>query len=83
MSEISVAIGIILVVIVLIILASCINIVPQAHAYIVERLGGYLATWPVGIHFKMPILDRVARKVNLKEQVMDCLLYTSDAVDDR
>ena len=71
MSEISVAIGIILVVIVLIILASCINIVPQAHAYIVERLGGYLATWPVGIHFKMPILDRVARKVNLKEQVMD------------
>ncbi len=71
MSEISVAIGIILVVIVLIILASCINIVPQAHAYIVERFGGYLTTWPVGIHFKMPILDRVARKVNLKEQVMD------------
>lgn len=71
MSEISVVIGIILVVIVLIILASCINIVPQAHAYIVERLGGYLVTWPVGIHFKMPILDRVARKVNLKEQVMD------------
>lgn len=64
-------IGIVLVVIVLIILASCINIVPQAHAYIIERLGGYLGTWSVGIHFKLPILDRVARKVNLKEQVMD------------
>ncbi len=64
-------IGIVLIVIVLIILASCINIVPQAHAYIIERLGGYLGTWSVGIHFKLPVLDRVARKVNLKEQVMD------------
>lgn len=64
-------IGIVLIVIVLVILASCINIVPQAHAYIIERLGGYLGTWSVGIHFKLPILDRVARKVNLKEQVMD------------
>ena len=66
-----VVITIVLIVIVLIILASCINIVPQAHAYIIERLGGYLGTWSVGIHFKLPILDRVARKVNLKEQVMD------------
>lgn len=66
-----VVIAIVLIVIVLIILASCINIVPQAHAYIIERLGGYLGTWSVGIHFKLPILDRVARKVNLKEQVMD------------
>ncbi len=64
-------IAIVLIVIVLIILASCINIVPQAHAYIIERLGGYLGTWSVGIHFKLPVLDRVARKVNLKEQVMD------------
>lgn len=64
-------IGIVLVVIVLIILASCINIVPQAHAFIIERLGGYVGTWSVGIHFKLPVLDRVARKVNLKEQVMD------------
>ncbi len=62
---------VITIVIVLIILAACINIVPQAHAYIIERLGGYLGTWSVGIHFKLPILDRVARKVNLKEQVMD------------
>lgn len=66
-----VVITIVLIVIVLIILAACINIVPQAHAYIIERLGGYLGTWSVGIHFKLPILDRVARKVNLKEQVMD------------
>ena len=66
-----VVVAIILVVIVLIIFASCINIVPQAHAYIVERLGGYLGTWSVGVHFKLPFLDRVARKVNLKEQVMD------------
>ena len=57
--------------IVLWLLASCIKIVPQAHAYIVERLGGYQATWNVGIHFKVPIIDKVARKVNLKEQVMD------------
>ena len=64
-------IGIVLIVIVLIMLASCINIVPQAHAFIIERLGGYLTTWSVGIHFKLPILDRVARMVNLKEQVMD------------
>ena len=57
--------------IVLWLLASCIKIVPQAHAYIVERLGGYQATSNVGIHFKVPIIDKVARKVNLKEQVMD------------
>ena len=54
--------------IVLWLLASCIKIVPQAHAYIVERLGGYQATWNVGIHFKVPIIDKVARKVNLKEK---------------
>ena len=62
---------ILLIIIVLCLLASCIKIVPQAHAYIVERLGGYQATWSVGIHFKLPILDKVARKVLLKEQVMD------------
>ena len=52
-------------------LASCIKIVPQAHAYVVERLGGYQATWTVGVHFKLPIIDRVARRVLLKEQVVD------------
>lgn len=64
-------IGVIIVVLVLIILASCINIVPQANAYIIERLGAYIGTWSVGIHFKVPFLDRVVRRVNLKEQVMD------------
>ena len=64
-------VGVIVVVLVLIILASCINIVPQANAYIIERLGAYIGTWSVGIHFKVPFLDRVVRRVNLKEQVMD------------
>ena len=58
-------------VLVLIIAASCIKIVPQAHAAIVECLGAYRVTWGVGIHFKRPFVDRVARRVNLKEQVVD------------
>lgn len=58
-------------VIILIILASCIKIVPQAHAYVLERLGGYQTTWSVGIHIKVPFIDKVARKVLLKEQVVD------------
>ena len=62
---------IILVVIIILILASCIKIVPQANAYVVERLGAYQGTWEVGIHFKMPIIDRVAKRVLLKEQVVD------------
>ena len=56
---------------VLVILASSIKIVPQAQALIVERLGAYIGTWSVGLHFKLPIVDRVARRVNLKEQVID------------
>ena len=62
---------IILIVIVVIIIASCIKIVPQANAYVVERLGAYQGTWEVGLHFKMPIIDRVAKRVLLKEQVVD------------
>ena len=62
---------IILLAIVLIIVLSCINIVPQAKAYVVERLGGYQATWGVGIHFKVPLIDKIARRVVLKEQVVD------------
>ena len=54
-----------------VICASCITVVPQAKAVIVERLGGYLATWNVGVHFKVPFVDRIARKINLKEQVVD------------
>ena len=60
-----------IVVVVIVILSSCIKIVPQAQALVVERLGAYLDTWTVGVHFKMPFLDRVARRVNLKEQVAD------------
>ena len=67
--------GIILIVILaallLLILASCVKIVPQAQAFIVERLGGYQGTWEVGMHFKTPFVDRVAKRVNLKEQVVD------------
>ena len=62
---------VVLIIIILMILASCIKIVPQAHAVVVERLGGYLATWGVGIHFKAPFIDRVAKRVLLKEQVVD------------
>ena len=50
---------------------SCIKVVPQARAYVIERLGGYQTTWSVGIHFKTPFIDKVARRVDLKEQVAD------------
>jgi regulator of protease activity HflC (stomatin/prohibitin superfamily) len=62
---------VILVILVLLILASCIKIVPQAQAFVLERLGGYQGTWDVGMHFKVPFIDRVAKRVNLKEQVVD------------
>ncbi|MDY3871801.1 MAG: stomatin-like protein [Roseburia lenta] len=62
---------IILVVVILLLVISCIKVVPQAHAMVIERLGAYLTTWPVGLHFKVPFIDRVARNVNLKEQVVD------------
>ncbi len=59
------------IILVLILLASCIKIVPQAHALVIERLGAYQGTWGVGLHFKVPFLDRVAKRVILKEQVVD------------
>ena len=62
---------IVLLLIVLILLLSCVKIVPQATAMVVERLGGYRATWSVGLHVKAPFIDRVAKKVILKEQVVD------------
>ena len=62
---------IILVVLLLVLFASCIKIVPQAQAFVLERLGGYQATWDVGIHMKLPIIDKVAKRVVLKEQVVD------------
>ena len=63
--------AVIFIILILIVLASCVKIVPQAHAMVIERLGGYQGTWGVGIHFKMPFLDRIAKRVLLKEQVVD------------
>ena len=65
-------VGIVIVVIIaLLIVVSCIKIVPQASAVILERLGAYKATWSVGIHFKAPFIDKIARRVSIKEQVVD------------
>lgn len=62
---------VILLILIIIIAVLNIKIVPQAHAYIVERLGGYHSTWSVGIHIKIPFFDRIASKVSLKEHVVD------------
>ncbi len=64
-------VAIVIIVLAVVVLSTCIKIVPQATAVVVERLGGYQATWGVGIHFKVPIIDRIAKKVTLKEQVVD------------
>ena len=71
MDPIIYVVGISLLVVALLIVVNCIKIVPQANAFVVERLGAYLDTWNVGVHFKMPFVDRVARRVLLKEQVVD------------
>lgn len=63
--------ALILIIIIIWVAASCIKIVPQAQAYVVERLGAYQGTWSVGMHFKFPILDKIAKRVLLKEQVVD------------
>ena len=63
--------AIVFVIIVLWIISSCVKIVPQANAMVIERLGKYRATWGVGVHFKLPFIDRIAKRVNLKEQVID------------
>ncbi|MCC2254550.1 SPFH/Band 7/PHB domain protein [Ruminococcus sp. CLA-AA-H200] len=73
----------VLIVLIVFILISCVKIVPQAQAVVVERLGAYLTTWNTGLHFKWPIIDRVARKISLKEQVADFppqAVITSDNV---
>lgn len=64
-------IGIALIIFLLVVIIKNIRIVPQSQAFIIERLGGYLATWGVGLHVKVPIIDRVANKVSLKERVLD------------
>lgn len=58
-------------VVILLVLIPCITIVPQAKTYVIERLGAYQATWDTGMHFRIPFIDRVARRVNMKEQVVD------------
>lgn len=62
---------VVVLILVVLILISCIKIVPQAHAYVVERLGAYQQTWSVGLHIKVPFIDKVAKRVVLKEQVVD------------
>ena len=71
MNPVAIAVLLIVVVIALAIVVSCIKIVPQANAFILERLGAYRATWSTGLHFKVPFIERVAMRVNLKEQVVD------------
>jgi len=63
--------AIIILILIIWIVLSCIKIVPQAQAYVVERLGAYQSTWSVGLHFKAPFIDKVAKRVLLKEQVVD------------
>lgn len=62
---------IILLLFIIILCISCVKIVPQANSFIVERLGGYYTTWNVGLHFKVPFIDRIAKRINLKEHVAD------------
>lgn len=63
--------GIFLMFLIVVVVASAIRIVPQAHAYVIERLGTYQSTWSVGFHMKLPIVDKVAQRISLKEQVID------------
>ena len=62
---------ILLLAILIVVVISNIKVVPQAHAFILERLGAYTATWGVGLHIKIPFIDRVVKRVTLKEQVVD------------
>ena len=62
---------IIIIIIVILLIVTNIRIVPQANAFVIERLGTYMQTWQTGLHFKIPLIDKVARKVSLKEHVID------------
>ncbi len=64
-------VSVLLIVFVVLVLISCVKVVPQSKAFVVERLGAYQASWGVGIHFKIPFIERIARRVELKEQVVD------------
>ena len=63
--------GIFLVVLVVIVICSSIRVVPQAHTYVIERLGTYKTTWSAGLHLKTPFIDKVAHHISMKEQVVD------------
>ena len=63
--------GIFLVILVVIVICSSIRVVPQAHAYVIERLGTYNTTWSAGLHLKTPLIDKVAHRISMKEQVVD------------
>ncbi len=65
------AVLIVFLVVLVILLLSCVKVVPQANTFVIERLGAYNATWGVGLHFKLPLVDRVAKRVSMKEQVVD------------
>ncbi len=69
--EIGLIIGIAIIVLIIIAIVRNIKIVPQAHAYVIERLGAYYATWDTGLHLKIPFIDKISKKVSLKEQVVD------------
>ena len=62
---------IVIIVLLIILVATNVRVVPQATAYVIERFGAYAGTWSVGLHVKLPLIDRVAQKINLKEQVID------------
>ncbi len=64
-------IGFTLLILLLVLIASNVRIVPQSNGYVIERLGAYLTTWETGLHFKIPLLDRISKKVSLKEMVAD------------
>ncbi len=61
----------VIIIIAVMVVSSCVKVVPQARAFVIERLGTYQGTWGAGLHMKMPIIDKVAKRVNLKEQVVD------------
>lgn len=69
--EIGLIVGIAIIVLIIIAIIRNIKIVPQAHAYVIERLGAYYSTWDTGLHLKIPFIDKISKKVSLKEQVVD------------
>ena len=71
MDPVTIFILVVLALVAVVTIISCINVVPQAHAYVIERLGTYHTTWHTGFHFKWPFVDKISKKVTLMEQVAD------------